>query len=53
MARRLIEQLADVLGTHPGLVEKDWHVIRALGVLASLDDAGATPVFSGRTSLSR
>jgi hypothetical protein len=51
--RHLIEQLANVLGTHPGLVEKDWHVVRALGVLALLDHAGATPVFSGGTSLSK
>ncbi|MFZ0943553.1 MAG: nucleotidyl transferase AbiEii/AbiGii toxin family protein [Syntrophobacteraceae bacterium] len=53
LARHLVEQLANVLGTNPGLVEKDWHVVRALGVLASLDHAGATPVFSGGTSLSK
>jgi hypothetical protein len=35
------------------LVEKDWHVVRALGVLASLDHTGAAPVFSGGTSLSK
>ena len=51
--RNVIEQIASVLGTNPGLVEKDWHVVRALGVLASLDHAGATPVFSGGTSLSK
>jgi hypothetical protein len=48
-----VEELAAVLGTKPGLVEKDWHVVRALGVLTSLDLAGATPVFSGGTSLSK
>jgi hypothetical protein len=53
LARHLVEQLANVLGTNPGLVEKDWHVVRALGVLASLDHADATPVFSGGTSLSK
>ncbi|MFZ2447583.1 MAG: nucleotidyl transferase AbiEii/AbiGii toxin family protein [Syntrophobacteraceae bacterium] len=51
--RPLIEQLANVLGTNPGLVEKDWHVVRALGVLASLDYTDVTPVFSGGTSLSK
>lgn len=51
--RNLVEQLATALGTNPGLVEKDWHVVRALGVLASLDHTDATPVFSGGTSLSK
>jgi len=51
LARHLVEQLANALGTNPGLVEKDWHVVRALGVLASLDHTGAIPVFSGGTSL--
>ncbi len=51
--RQLIEQLANALGTRPGLVEKDWHAVRAIGVIASLDHAGATPVFSGGTSLSK
>lgn len=51
--KHLVEQLASVLGTNPGLVEKDWHVVRALGILASLDHEDATPVFSGGTSLSK
>jgi hypothetical protein len=53
LARLLVEQVAGALGTNPGLVEKDWHVVRALGVLASLDREDATPVFSGGTSLSK
>ncbi|MDR3554167.1 MAG: nucleotidyl transferase AbiEii/AbiGii toxin family protein [Syntrophobacteraceae bacterium] len=53
LARDLVEQLATALGTNPGLVEKDWHVVRALGILASLDHADAKPVFSGGTSLSK
>lgn len=53
LKRKLIEQIASGLGTNPGLIEKDWHVVRALGVLASLDHAGATPAFSGGTSLSK
>ncbi len=51
--RQLIEQLANVIRTRPGLVEKDWRVVRAIGVIASLDHAGATPVFSGGSSLSK
>jgi hypothetical protein len=49
--RNLIEQVASALGTNPGLVEKDWHGVRALGVLVSLHDPNVTPVFSGGTSL--
>lgn len=51
--QNLVEQIASALGTNPGLVEKDWHVVRALGVLAALDHKGATAVFSGGTSLSK
>jgi hypothetical protein len=51
--KRLIEQVAGALAVSEGLVEKDWHVVRALGVLAALSDANATAVFSGGTSLSK
>jgi predicted nucleotidyltransferase component of viral defense system len=50
--RRLVEQLAAELGVAPGLIEKEWHVVRAIGVIATLDHDGARPVFSGGTSLS-
>jgi hypothetical protein len=50
---RLVELIAGDLGTNPGLVEKDWHVVRALALLASLDHGDVTPVFSGGTSLSK
>jgi predicted nucleotidyltransferase component of viral defense system len=50
--RRLVEEVAADLGTRPGLVEKDWHVVRALGVIAQVDAAGMMPAFSGGTSLS-
>ena len=53
LAPILVEQLADELGTKPGPVEKDWHVVRSLGVLASLASTGAETVFSGCTSLSK
>lgn len=51
--RRLVEQVAEDLGTSPGLVEKDWHVVRALGVIAQVDPVGMAPAFSGGTSLSK
>lgn len=47
-----VEALAAELGTAPGLLEKEWHVVRAIGVIAALDHEGARPVFSGGTSLS-
>jgi predicted nucleotidyltransferase component of viral defense system len=51
--RRLVERLAEDLGTSPGLVEKDWHVVRALGVIAKVHSAGMMTAFSGGTSLSK
>ena len=50
---RLVERVAEDLGTSPGLVEKDWHVVRALGVIAQVDAGGMVPAFSGGTSLSK
>ena len=50
---RLVERLAGDLGTSPSLIEKDWHVVRALGVIATVDRAGMMPAFSGGTSLSK
>jgi hypothetical protein len=34
---RLVEDAANRLDTDEGLVEKDWHVVRAIGVIAALD----------------
>jgi predicted nucleotidyltransferase component of viral defense system len=51
--RRLVEEIAADLGTRPDLVEKDWHVVRAIGVIAGVDTAGMMPAFSGGTSLSK
>ncbi len=51
--RQLIERTAGALSNDEVLVEKDWYIVRAIGVIASLDHAGATPVFSGGTSLSK
>ena len=49
--RKLIERTAGALLTDESLVEKDWHVVRAIQVIASIP--GGTPVFSGGTSLSK
>jgi hypothetical protein len=51
--RRLVEDVASRLRADQGLIEKDWHVTRAIGVLATLDDGGARPAFGGGTSLSK
>jgi hypothetical protein len=51
--RRLVEDVASRLRPGgEGLIEKDWHVVRAISVLATLDHGDALPVFSGGTSLS-
>ena len=51
--RRLVEDVANRLRPGgEGLIEKDWHVVRAIGVLAALDHEEVRPAFSGGTSLS-
>ena len=53
-APRELEQLAGALLTAEGLVEKDWHVVRALAVLGPIElDHNTRLVFCGGTSLSR
>jgi hypothetical protein len=49
----LVEEVAAALGTRPDLVEKDWHVVRAIGVIAQVATAGMMLAFSGGTSLSK
>jgi len=51
--RRRVERVADSLLAEPSLVEKDWHITRAIGVLAALDHGGSVPAFGGGTSLSK
>ena len=46
-----IRELAAALQTNERYIEKDWHLVRALGVIAALNVDGVTPVFSGGTSL--
>ena len=51
--RRLVEDVANRLRPGgEGLIEKDWHVVRAISVLAALDHGEVRPVFAGGTSLS-
>jgi hypothetical protein len=51
--QRLIEDVAGRLRPGgEGLIEKDWHVVRAISVLAAIDHGDVRPVFSGGTSLS-
>jgi len=49
----LVERVAAALGADEGLIEKDWHAVRALRVIASLGKDGPVPVFSGGTSLNK
>ena len=51
--RALVERIASDLRSDASLVEKDWHVVRALGVIAQLDHAEMALAFSGGTSLSK
>jgi len=51
--RQLVEDVAFRLSTDAVLVEKDWHVVRALGVIGAFDHGDVTPTFSGGTSLSK
>ena len=51
--RQLVEDIARRLDSAPGLIEKDWYLVRAIGVLAGMDHGGAIPAFSGGTALSK
>ncbi len=48
-----IGPIAAALNTDESFIEKDWHVVRALGVIASIADENVKPIFSGGTSLSK
>lgn len=51
--RQLVEDIANrIRPGDEGLIEKDGHVVRAIGVLATLEHGDARPAFSGGTSLS-
>lgn len=49
--RNRIRQVAAALQTDERYIEKDWHLVRALGVIAALQVDGAKPALSGGTSL--
>lgn len=50
----LCVDVADALGLpHPGLVEKDYHVVRALQALKDVEYSSSHLVFGGGTSLCR
>lgn len=51
--RRIIERVAGALGTQEALVEKDWHVVRAIKVIEAVQHEEAKAAFSGGTSLSK
>jgi len=54
LTQELCVDVAAALGLpHPGLVEKDFHVVRALAVLQGIEIEGARLVFGGGTSLCR
>jgi hypothetical protein len=50
---KLVVDIANEIrpGTEPQ-IEKEWHVVRAIGVVAAMEPGVAVPVFSGGTSLS-
>jgi predicted nucleotidyltransferase component of viral defense system len=55
--RPTLEQLLEVQEHFglpgPALVEKDWHVVKALAAIAAVDTGGFRLVFGGGTALSR
>lgn len=54
LTAELCADVAEALSLpHPGLVEKDFHVVRALSALKNVEHAGAHLAFGGGTSLCR
>lgn len=49
----LIGRIAAALKTDESFIEKDWHAVRALAVIAGIQQEGVRAVFSGGTSLSK
>ncbi len=47
-----VRRLAAALVTNERYIEKDWHLVRALAIIASIDVAGVKAAFSGGTCLS-
>lgn len=51
--QKLLEAIAADLGVDPSFVEKDWHAMRLVAVLAGVEYGELRPVISGGTSLSK
>ena len=51
--KKHIENIAADLGVDESMIEKDWHAMRLMAVLADIRHGGFEPVFSGGTSLSK
>ncbi len=51
--KELIEAIDADLGVSESFVEKDWHAMRFVAVLANVKYDNFIPVFSGGTSLSK
>jgi hypothetical protein len=47
-----VRRLAAALLTNERYIEKDWHLVRALAIIAAIAVPGVRPAFSGGTSLS-
>jgi predicted nucleotidyltransferase component of viral defense system len=51
--QHLFEAIAAELGVDPSFVEKDWHAMRLVALLAGIEHDPLRLVFSGGTSLSK
>lgn len=49
----IVSAVAAALKTDESFVEKDWHVVRALSIVAAVPEDGVCAVFSGGTSLAK
>jgi hypothetical protein len=49
----LVGRVAQALNSEESHIGKDWHVVRALAVIASVSVEGVQPVLSGGTSLAK
>ena len=49
----LIQAISIDMAVDPSFVEKDWHAVQLIALIADLDCPGFRPIFSGGTSLSK
>lgn len=49
----VVLEIATELGVDPAFVEKDWHAVQALSLIADFSSPSITTIFSGGTSLSK